>query len=87
MRLTMPKVAKKMDAEMTAFAADVLESIYQANRIEFAQDSFIKHLMATPQIPAGHIDEFDAKRLDIQLRTIDLSDFSSHHSIDESVSK
>jgi hypothetical protein len=43
--------------------------------------------MATPQTPAGHIDEFDAKRLDVQLRKIDLSDSSSHNSIDESVSK
>lgn len=33
----MPKVAKKMDAEMTAFAADVLESIKQAKRGEAAQ--------------------------------------------------
>lgn len=32
----MPKVAKKMDAEMTAFAADVLESIKQAKRGEAA---------------------------------------------------
>ena len=61
---------------MKAFAADVLESIKQAKRIEFAQDSFIKHLMATPQIPAGYIDEFNAKRMDIQLRTIDLADTS-----------
>jgi hypothetical protein len=76
-----------MDAEMTAFAADVLESIKQAKSIESAQDSFIKHLMFTPQTPDGHIDEFDAKRLDIQLRTVDLSDSSTHPSIDESVSK
>jgi uncharacterized protein (DUF4415 family) len=33
----MPKVVKKMDAEMTAFAADVLESIKQAKRGESAQ--------------------------------------------------
>ena len=72
---------------MTAFAADVLESIKQAKRIEFAQDSFIKHLTAIPQTPDDHIDEFDAKRLDIQLHTIDLSDSSSHESIDKSVLK
>jgi hypothetical protein len=63
-----------MTSEMKAFAADVLESIKQAKRIEFAQNSFIKHLMATPQIPAAHIDEFEIKRLDIQPRSIDLGD-------------
>jgi uncharacterized protein (DUF4415 family) len=36
-KLVMPKVAKKMDAEMTAFAADMLESIKQAKRGEAAQ--------------------------------------------------
>lgn len=72
---------------MTAFAADVLESIKQAKRYESAQDSFIKHLMNIPKTPAEAIDEFDAKRLDIQLNTIDLSDSSSHHFIDESVLK
>lgn len=76
-----------MNPEMTAFAADVLESIKQAKRYESVQDSFIKHLMTIPKTPAETIDEFDAKRLDIQLRTIDLSDSSSHYSIDESVSK
>jgi hypothetical protein len=76
-----------MDAEMTAFAADVLESIKQAKRSEVAQDSFINHLIAIPKTPAETMDEFDAKRLDIQLRTIDLSDPSRHHSIDKSVLK
>ncbi len=33
----MPKTNKKMDAEMTAFAADVLESIHQAKRGEAAK--------------------------------------------------
>lgn len=72
---------------MKAFAADVLESIKQAKRYEVAQDSFIKHLIAISKTPAESIDELDAKHLDIQLRTIDLSDPSSHHSIDKSVSK
>lgn len=79
--------AKNMDSEMTAFVADVLESIRQAKRIEFAQGSFIKHLMAMPQTPDDHVDEFDAKRLDIQLHTIDLIDSSGHESIDKSVLK
>ena len=72
---------------MTTFATDVLESIKQAKRYESAQDSFIKHLMAIPKTPAESIDGFDAKRLDIQLHTLDLSVFSSHLSIDKSVSK
>ena len=72
---------------MKAFAADVLESIKQAKRYEVAQGSFIKHLITTHKTSAETIDEFDAKRLNIQLRTIDLSDPSSHHSIDKSVLK
>jgi hypothetical protein len=73
----MPKVTKKMDAEMTIFSANVLESIKQAKRIELAQNSFIEHLMAIPKTPAKAIDEFDPKRLDVQLRTIDLDDSSN----------
>lgn len=63
---------------MTAFAADVLESIKQAKRYESAQDSFIKHLMTIPKTPAETIDEFDAKRLDIQPRSMDLGDSTNN---------
>ncbi len=49
--------------------------------------SLIEHLLAIPKTPVETMDEFDVKRLDIQLRTIDLSDSSSHHSIGESVSE
>jgi hypothetical protein len=59
----------------------------QAKRYEVAQDSFIKYLIAIAKTPAETIDEFDAKRLNIQLRTIDLSDPSSHYSIDKLVLK
>lgn len=82
---------KKMDAEMKAFAADVLESIKQAKRIEseqihaqadIAQNSFIKHLEAVPKTPDENADEFEANRLDIQPRTIDLDDSFNNCFID-----
>lgn len=76
---------------MKAFAADVLESIKQAKRIEsaqisaqvdIAQNSFIKHVKAIPKTPDENADEFEANRLDIQLRTIDLDDSSNNHLLD-----
>jgi hypothetical protein len=59
-----------MDAEMTAFAADVLESIKQAKRGEAAQI----HTLEAPKTPNEITDEFEIKRLDIQPRSIDLGD-------------
>lgn len=59
-----------MDSEMTAFAADVLESIKQAKSIESAQ----LHTLEASKTPDEITDEFEIKRLDIQPRSIDLGD-------------
>ena len=59
-----------MDAEMTAFAADVLESIKQAKRSESAQT----HTLEASKTPNEITDEFEIKRLDIQPRSLDLGD-------------
>lgn len=76
-----------MDLDTKAFAADVLESIKQAKRIEFSQiqaqvditqNSFIKHLEAVPKTPDVNTDEFEIKRLDIQPRSIDFSDSANN---------
>lgn len=66
----MPKIAEKMDVEMTAFAADVLESIKQAKSIESVQI----HALEASKTPNEITDEFEIKRLDIQPRSIDLGD-------------
>lgn len=55
---------------MTAFAADVLESIKQAKRSESAQI----HTLEASKTPNEITDEFEIKRLDIQPRSIDLGD-------------
>lgn len=76
-----------MDSEVKAFAADVLESIKQAKRIEsaqvhaqadIAQNSFMKHLEAIPKTPDKNVDKFEENRLDTQPRTIDLDDSSNN---------
>ena len=59
---------------MTAFAADVLESIKQAKRINSVKDSFIEHLLESPKTPNENTDEFEVNPLDIQPRAIDLHD-------------
>ena len=66
---TLPK-HRAMDAEMTAFSADVLESIKQAKRSESAQI----HTLEASKTPDEITDEFEIKRLDIQPRWIDLGD-------------
>jgi hypothetical protein len=68
--LTIPKV----DAEMTAFAADVLESIKQAKRIESAQI----HKLDTSNTAGENTDEFEIRRLDIQPRSIDLGNSTNN---------
>ena len=59
----MPKVAKKMDAEMTAFAADVLESIKQAKRGEAAHTHTASNIAQykTRGRPVGTVKD-DAKQ-------------------------
>lgn len=46
--------------------------------------SFIEHLLAVPKTSDEHIEEFEAKRLDVQLRLIDLDDFSNSSFADKS---
>ena len=59
----MPKVAKKMDAEMTAFAADVLESIKQAKRGEAAHTHTARNIEKYKKRgrPVGNVKD-DAKQ-------------------------
>ena len=66
----MAELGKKMDSEMTAFVADVLDSIKQAKRSESAQI----HTLEASKTPNDVSDEFDIKRLDIQPRSIDLDE-------------
>lgn len=66
-----------MDAETKAFAADVLESIKQAKRINSAQNSFNEHLFEIPKHINENVDEFEAKPLEIQPRPINFHDATS----------
>ena len=36
--------------------------------------SFIEYLLATPKTPSENADEFEAERLDVQTRSVDLYD-------------
>lgn len=63
-----------MDAEMIAFATDVLESIKQAKRSESAQI----HTLEASKTPNEITDEFEIKRLDIEPRSIDLGDSTNN---------
>ena len=77
----------EMTPEITAFAADVLESIKQAKRYESAQihaladierNSFIEHLLVMPKTTVEDVAGFTAKHLEVQPRTIDLGDHLNH---------
>lgn len=76
-----------MTSEMKAFTADVLESIKQAKRGEFAkvnthadiaQISFIEHLLAIPKTQDETAAEYEAKRLSIQQSSIDLGESTNN---------
>ena len=71
---------------MTAFAADVLESIKQAKHYESSQilavaeieqNNSLNNLLAIPKTSNENANEFEVRPLDIQPRSINLGDLTN----------